>query len=123
MHRSYIKHFLKGEYGNVMIGLSKIHVHCLICRSLSLSPRVLNALTMDVVLDRRSREQIVHRFYGYFAAFMVMLSEDNVRYHASHCTKDAVPDEYYAQPEVYEDRHDVVDWKVRGATSVEEAVE
>ncbi|MCX6141696.1 MAG: hypothetical protein NTZ35_00605 [Ignavibacteriales bacterium] len=46
-----------------------------------------------------------------------------MRYHASHCDKDEVPKDYYSHPEYYEDRREVIDWEVRGATWVEVADE
>ena len=90
-----------------IIGLPSTTNRCIICDLLCSSERALNALTLDLILERRTHEQIIQRFSVYFAIFKFDV-EEALTMHSSHCSRNAVPDDYFLHPELYEDGDDVV---------------
>ena len=92
-----------------IIGLKSLDNDCVICMTLSSSERILNTLTMDILLNRLQRNRIVRKFVGYFAGGSIKLRVHHILDHASHCSWGFVPDDYVPHPELYEDGYVLVE--------------
>ena len=92
-----------------IIGVPELTSECHICCILISSERILNELTMDLLLTRLKLEEVVNKYKGFFSRAPGGLSISHVRHHASHCDKKLVPNDYVNHPELYEEGRTLVD--------------
>jgi hypothetical protein len=83
-----------------IIGLREPKEECLICKICSAYE--MNPLTMDLLLSRRSAEEIVRKYSGTFNQRHLVLTLDDLTTHAEHCDPARVPDDYIFDPSKYE---------------------
>ncbi len=86
-----------------IIGLKYFGHDRKICRVFKNDERLLNALNVDLILKRRSMEDI-RKFYNQFlprGEFVFI--NPNIDGHLKHCSFAAIPDEYFFKPSEFED--------------------
>ncbi len=86
-----------------IIGLKYFGHDCKICRVFKSDERLLNALNVDLILKRRSMEDI-RKFYNQFlprGEFVFI--NPNIEGHLKHCSIAAIPGEYFSKPSEFED--------------------
>ena len=89
---------------HVTIGVTQHDETCQIC---SLVHYIKNGITMDLLLSRKSLEELERvTFNGQ------MFTRDDFEIHAQHCHWSAVPDDYIKNPFQYESGEIIRDQKI-----------
>ena len=89
----------KDEY----IGLRSGDEDCTLCKKVVSLPRLANEITMDLLLSRRTPEELLDYFSDPALPFLNGLRLGDLAAHAEHCDALAVPDDYILMPRKYED--------------------
>lgn len=65
-------------------------------------PDVANEITMDLLLSRKTAEEIVRYARTFYVPFYTEPELEHLVSHAAHCDSAMVPDDYVLNPDKYE---------------------
>ena len=85
-----------------IIGLRPSSEPCFVCSSCVNMTEMLNEITMDLLLSRKTAQKILEDYKTVVRFLKHEPTLDDLAIHAGHCDSAMVPDDYILHPDKYE---------------------